>query len=123
MWTITNIKGEEEVYYTQNELDLVCIQCKKELENCRLKKDYEELLKTANNGGALLIAEKNKKNNYRQALEEIKHIAEVSDSAPCLKYDCNCEHCKDECTNNGKHCMEYGLKKIQKKIDEVLNEK
>ena len=66
MWKITNIStGEEEKYYTQNELDLVCIQCKKELENCRLKKDYEELLKTANNGGALLIAEKNKTNKYK----------------------------------------------------------
>ena len=43
MWKITNIKGEEEIYYTKDELDSSCVSCKFALENCKLKHTLEEI--------------------------------------------------------------------------------
>jgi len=102
MWKITNIStGEEEKYYTQDELNSVCIQCNRELENYRLKKENEEFLKIANTGGALLVAEKAKLEKYKQALEEIREeIGDLHDNTNRL----------------------INLQKILDKIDEVLKE-
>ena len=68
-------------------------------------------------------------NNYKKdrdmlekALEEIKEIAENSHSAPCLEIGCDCEHCEDETTQNGEHCMEYGLEKIKQIISDCEGE-
>lgn len=113
MWKITNIStGEEEKYYTQDELNSVCIQCNRELENYRLKKENEEFLKIANTGGALLVAEKAKLERHKQALEEIRNLA----NEECDK-ECGFHWCKgafDETT-----CVIY---KIKNKINEVLND-
>ena len=70
-------------------------------ENEELKEKNSELLNLANNGGALLIAEKAKTDKYKQALEEIrKEIGDLHDNANRL----------------------INLQKILDIINEVLNE-
>ena len=59
---------------------------------------------------------------YKQALAEIKEIAEKCDMPPCLEDGCDCVNCKDDVTENGAKCMQYGLLKILQKISEVLDE-
>ena len=56
------------------------------------------------------------------ALEKIKEIAENNRSAPCLEIGCDCEHCEDECTENGEFCMENGLNKILQIISDCEGE-
>ena len=82
----------------------------------RLKKENTELLNIANNGGALLIAEKDKTNKYKQALEEIREI--INEQKPTL----------DKAISQSEFTLErlcnYEEKyiKIVDKINEVLNE-
>lgn len=56
---------------------------------------------------------------YKQALKKIEKIAETSNNAPCLEFDCDCTQCKDETTDNGNTCMQYGLEKILDIVNEV----
>ena len=57
-----------------------------------------------------------------RALKKVKEIADNSYSVPCLEHGCDCQHCKDEITQNGEHCMEYGLEKIKQIISECEGE-
>lgn len=61
---------------------------------------------------------------YKQALEEIKEIAEVSNMLPCLKvYDYSeCANCRDALTSYGELCMQYGLYKILQKCEDISSE-
>lgn len=73
--------------------DHTYLECKQN-PNCyfkqlqRLKEKNTELLNIANNGGALLIAEKDKTNNYKQALEEIKEIVKPIKDNTCFGMNC-----------------------------------
>lgn len=82
---ITNAENENiKIIYSQSVVDDLQTKIK------RLKKENEELLNIANNGGALLIAEKVKTNKYKQALEEIREIAKH-----WLNNDWSCYHCRN----------------------------
>lgn len=62
----------------------------------------------------------NKKVWYSEdVIEKIKGIAQKSDMPSCMDVDCNCESCHDKVTENGTRCMQYGLQKILKIINEV----
>ena len=88
----------------------------------QLKAENEELKEKIN---SLLCSENCYKykqaEKLKQALTKIREIAKQSDTAPCLVINHNCLKCKDEPTNKGKRCMEYGLNKIIKEISEVLD--
>lgn len=93
-----------------------------EHENKEFKNVHSQLLEVIKSKDNLIEKYSKANYKYRQALEETRDIAKNSHSAPCLEYNCNCEHCKDECTNNGENCMEYGIKKILTKFNEALED-
>lgn len=52
-------------------------------------------------------------------INSIREISQKCDMPPCMYVDCDCEHCHDVLTENGNRCMQYGLQKIFKLLNEV----
>lgn len=103
-------------------LNQACLDLRNELEE--RNQQFDELKNTAipNYQETIEILRANLE-DHKKILEKIEEIAEISDCAPCLEHGCDCANCKDECTDNGERCMQYGLEKILNIINEVKNEK
>lgn len=103
----------EDAYY-----DAVRIEVEQRTEE--LEEELKESKKAFSNV-LYLTSQNNKKNeDYRHALEEIREITKKCDLPPCLNFDCKCDICPDEITQNGKRCMQKGMRKIQKILNKVL---
>lgn len=62
----------------------------------------------------------NKKVWYSEdVINRIKEISQKSNMPSCMDVYCDCEHCHDDVTENGNRCMQYGLQKIFKLLNEV----
>ena len=71
---------------------------------------YNSLLKQYNQ---LMNCIKNNEIKFKKILS----LAQTCDLPSCLNVDCNCDICHDEVTENGKRCMQKGMREIIK----VLN--
>lgn len=81
------------------------------------KKLSDELLITQNQYNK--VVEQNKSYNMRnmeleKVFKKILKIANICDMPSCLDVDCNCDICHDEITENGKRCMQKGMREIIK---------
>lgn len=81
------------------------------------KKLSDELVITQNQYNK--VVEQNKNYNMRnmeleKVFKKIFNIANVCDMPSCLDADCNCDICHDEITDNGKRCMQKGMREIIK---------
>lgn len=90
---------------------------KLKIENALITKQYNSLLKQYNT--VLKAAKENADSNeyciqeLEKKFEKVLEIAKRSDMPPCLK-DCNCDICHDKITENGKRCMQKGMREILK---------
>ena len=81
------------------------------------KKLSDELLITQNQYNK--VVEQHKSYNMlnmelEKVFKKILNIANVCDLPSCLNPDCNCDICHDEITENGKRCMQKGMREIIK---------
>lgn len=65
------------------------------------------------------VVKQNKAYNNRnmeleKVFKKILNIANVCNMPSCLDVDCNCDICHDKITENGKRCMQKGMREIIK---------